>query len=541
MKKDTSKQPMRWAVLTALAASLFVIVLDGTLMNVSISAVVRDLNTTAVEMQSLITIYSLVMAAFMLLGAKLGDVYGHKKMFILGVILFGIGAGTAAIAPNTTILMLGWSIIEGLGAALMMPATLSLMMINFEGKNRALAFGVWGGVAAAGAALGPIIGGFFTDNYSWRVAFALEVGVILLVIFLSRKIIDIHEEKKISIDWIGAILSVFGLGSLVLGLLKAYEYGWFHAKKNALVLGRTLDLNGTSIAFWLMIIGLIISILFVLYELKVSKQGKDVLLKPGLFKIKGFVSGVIVAFVLSLAQAAMFFTIPLFLQIYKGYDAMQTGLVLLPMTISVFLASVIGSRVIGKNAKVKPKHLVQVGLLITLLSAYIISKTLTPDVEGRDFTLGFVLFGTGMGLVMSQLTNLTLSSVDVHDSGDASGINSTLRRFGSSLGTAIIGTIMFTALTTNMVNGVKELNLPPVVEKMVIEKVQTSDMSDFSSGNENSNSPIPPQLAKSFQKIFGASIVSANKDSLFYMEIFVLITFGLSFLLPKTVTESDKK
>ena len=221
----------KWCLVIILSLSLVIMIVDTTMINVSIKNVVTDLNTDIKSVQWAITIYSLIMAAFMLIGGRIGDLYGRKKAFILGAIIYGVGTLLAAVSPNITVLIVGWSLIEGIGAALMMPATVSLMMATYRGGDRKIAFGIWGGMAGAAGAFGPLFGGYMTTNYSWRLGFALEIILVILIVSFSFLIKESRESKKETIDYFGMVLSALGFATMVYGFIEASTYGWWKAKK----------------------------------------------------------------------------------------------------------------------------------------------------------------------------------------------------------------------------------------------------------------------------------------------------------------------
>lgn len=428
--------------LISLLLGIFMVVVDGTLMNVSLLQVASTLNITLESMQTLITFYSLVTGAFLLLGGKLADVYGRKKIFTIGAILFGIGSLLSATAPNGTVLFVGWSVIEGIGAALMMPASTSIIVDTFKGKERALAFGLWGATASVGAALGPIIGGAITTYASWRYAFLLQVILAIFVVLTSRKLKESRPLANEGVDLVGAFLSIVGISLFMWGILKARVYGWFFKKQSLEILGVNLAILGLSPAFWGIIVGLLIIIIFAIYQLKIKKP----LLNVRIFKHIEFTLGLFVTSFVNLAMAGMMFVFPIYFQVLKSYSALTTGIKLLPITIGVFLSSIIGSK-----WQVKDKLTIVIGTGIVLLSAGLLYFRSFPTpvnlVNGEEghFILPFFLFGFGLGFIMAKLTNIVMTGVPAKFAGEASGVNSTIRRLASSFGTAIVGTLFFNA------------------------------------------------------------------------------------------------
>lgn len=531
MKKRTLFTKTQKQVLVSLVLALFLIVIDGTIMNVSIKALVKDLNTSVENIQALITTYSLVMAMTILIGVRISDIVGRKKIFIIGTTLFGLGAALATFSHSYPQLLIGWSIIEGIGAALMMPATMSLMTNNFEGKSRAIAFGIWGGTASAGAAFGPIVGGFLTDNYSWRYAFGLEVILSLLVIYFATKIKEAKDEKdKPILDIPGALLSATGLGLLIYGLLKVNTYGWFHSKNTLTVLGLTIGSN-VSPSFILIILGLLILTAFLLWETHIESKGDFPLVSLHLFRNKQFSTGLLLSLILNLAQAGVFFTLPIFLQMFLKLDAVQTGLALLPLSIAVFFTSAFVSRI---NLKVR--HLLQAGIITSMIATYYFANVISTTTTIKQLIIPLFLLGLGMGMIMSQLTNLTISALDVDRSGEAAGINATLRRLGSSLGTAIIGSLLFTFITSNMQTNIKSASdIPSQFKTAIIQEIDQSTNILAHQDNKQIKGPLKTRI----NEIMNGAIIDGTRKSILISELFFLITFLTTFLIDKELRVED--
>ena len=325
-------------------------VLDTTVMNVSISQVVEDLNTTVVGLQSAITIYTLVMASFMLLGGKLGDRWGAKRAFAIGLVIYGIGSFITAISQNLTTLLIGWSIIEGLGAALVIPAIAALTASTYQGKQRALAYGVLGGVAGASAAAGPLIGGWVGTMYSWRYVFAGETVVVaILMIFLF--LIPSVKGKGASLDPVGAVLSIAGLALGVFAILRSSQWGWILPGPKPLTInGEQVNPLGLSPVLWLLIASGFLLTAFVRHEYKVMESGGEPLVDLNLLKIPALRAGLIMIGAQQFIIMATFFVLPLYLQSVLGFDAFKTGVAILPLSIALLDLRARGCRAFLKAA-----------------------------------------------------------------------------------------------------------------------------------------------------------------------------------------------
>ncbi len=523
----------KWLSLLVLSLALAIIVIDGTVLNVSIAYLIRDLNTNIQNIQWVITSYSLVIAALTILGGRLGDFFGRKKMFMLGAIIFALGSYISSISTNVNTLLLGWSLIEGIGAALMMPATVSLLMSTFSGKDRAVAFGVWGGVAGAAAAVGPILGGFFTTYYSWHWAFRINIVTVAVLLIGSILIRESSDTRhKITWDIPGILLSSLGLVSLVYGIIESTDYGWWTAKQTYPLFGRNLSPLGLSVVPYLAGTGLLLLVLFVLWEMHTEKQGRTPLVSVKLFKSKQFSAGIVTTAVLTLGQSGLIFALPVFLQTVKGMDAIHTGLALLPMSITLLIFAPLGAVL---SRRIIPRHIIQFGMVVNIISLFVLRSEISVDATATTLLPGLILYGLGMGLVMAQITNITLSGVDVSAAGQASGINATMRQVGQSLGTAIIGAIFLSSLTSNVTAAVNTNTLlPDNVKPAIIERLSNSNSEFQSAAQSSGSSTTPPQVLAVITDIKNQSMVDANKTSLLYTSGFALLCIGATLFLPRS-------
>ncbi len=418
-EKAGSSKEWKWGVLAIICMAIFIMVIDTTIMNVSISALVVDLDTDVPTIQAIIAIYALTMASFMLIGGKLQDVLGRKRAFLIGVAVYGVGTFTASMSWNAGVLLIGWAILEGLGAILMMPATTTFLTSTYRGKERAFAFGMWGGVGAAGAAFGPILGGYLTTFYSWRWAFRLELLVVVTILLMSYLLTESRPTLKWrDLDVIGTLLSFAGLFAIVMGILLLRNYELW-------------EYISTLIGAGLLLMGV-----FVLWQKRRKKKGRVPLVDVSIFRNRRFVLGNTISVIQGLTLAGFFFIIPVFYQQVTGISAFETGLLLLPISIAIFTFSIAGARL---AAFLSPKHLLIIGLILGMAGSFMLRGIFGLETGTTDFIPGSVVFGIGLGIVLSQVTNLTLSAVPEEHSTDAAGVLNTLRQLGTSLGTAIIG------------------------------------------------------------------------------------------------------
>jgi len=522
----------KWSILLVLSLALAIIILDTTILNVALSTIIQDLHTTIQRIQWVITAYALTLAALTITGGRLGDLFGRKKMFILGAFLFAVGSFIASIAPNVTWLIIGEALIEGIGAALMLPATSSLLIENFEGRDRAIAFGVWGGIAGASAALGPILGGYLSTAYSWRWGFRINPIVALVLIALSFIIPASKKlERKIELDWMGVILSAVGLLGIVFGVIESTEYGWWKAKELFTIANHTLTMPWElSIVPFSIAIGVLITLGFIAWEIERERQGHTPLVSMKLFQNRTFSIGVLMTAVLGLGQTGLIFALPVFLQAVRHLDAFHTGLSLLPMSVALLIVSPLAA-VLGR--KISPKTLIVIGLGINVISYLVLRQELTVTADVWTLFPGLALFGIGFGFVISQVNNLTLSSVPVTAAGEASGVNNTMRQVGSSLGSAIIGTVLVTVLSTQLVAGINaSVVLPAEAKQQIAEKIgnQASAIEFGSFGDVTSN--LSNSMQAEITSIAAHATVEANRQSLLYGAAFALAGFLVGLFLP---------
>ncbi len=457
----------KWGALITLSLAMFIIVIDTTIMNVSISALVVDLNTTVTGIQSAISIYALVMAASILIGAKLSDIFGKKRIFILGLIIYGVGTTVASFSTSLTMLIIGWSILEGIGGALMIPNIQVLLRDAYEKEDLAFAYGMIGAVGAVGAAVGPIVGGFFTTFFSWRWAFRTELLIVVIVLVLARSLKkDVLSEHPPKFDFLGAGLSVFGWSSIVLGILVAQKYGFFLAKEPFIIAGNEFAPFGLSITPILVGLGFLLIMLLFRWEKGQEEKGKDGLFKPSIFKTKGMTAGVSVRFIQVGITTAFLYIFPLMLQLSFEFTAMQTGVALMPFSLSLLIMAIVGARL---SARFYANRIIQVGFVLAIAGLGALGASIQPGSSPSDLALG-ALFGAGAGLIASQILNLVLSAVPPKDTAETAGLTSTFEQLGNSIGVALVGTVMLAALATGIQDGVmSSTTVPDEVKQPLIE------------------------------------------------------------------------
>ncbi|KRB36930.1 MFS transporter [Microbacterium sp. Root180] len=434
----------RWFVLIILGVSQFVMVLDSTVMNVSISTVAADLGTDIGGMQAAITFYALTMAAFMLTGGKLGDKWGRSTAFRIGSIVYGLGSLTTALAPNLGVLLLGWSLVEGLGAVLVIPAIAALAAVNYSGRDRVIAFSALGAITGFAAAAGPLIGGLMTTYASWRYVFVGEVIVMVLVLIVSGRIKDTPGDRTLRIDLLSVVLSAAGMAILVLAVLQSKTWGWLVPLDPPEIGGVTIAPFGISPVAYLIVIAFLILWWFVRRQQKLEREGRVPLLKVSMLRIPALRSGLTMFLAQYFAIAALFFVVPVYLQTILGYDALETGLKILPLSIGLIIFSVIGSRLSTVRSA---RNIARIGQFTLGLGLFFVFVAVQPDLTDLLFAIGMFVVGAGFGLLASQLGNVNMSAVSKEDTSEVGGLQGTFQNLGSSFGTAIVGSVFILLLT----------------------------------------------------------------------------------------------
>ncbi len=440
-KNVRPKEQGKWMLLIAMSLVGFIMFLDTTMMNVAITSIVEDLNTSITTIQGAISLYALVMAAFMITGSKIGELYGLKKVFVFAMIMYAIGTTMAALAPNVSVLIFGWSIIEGLSVAMLLPITTILVTINYKGLDRAKALSIFAAVASVAAALGPIYGGMMTSFVSWRLAFASELIIVVIIFFMLKYV---HAPKPLKsadkkLDIKGTVLMASGLIIILISIISAPVYGFFTPKEILVIFGHEITPFGLSFVPFAIALGVGLLGWFMKWEANLIKTKKEPLVNIVVFKNKMFNTSVIVGGMLAFIITGFLFIIPVFLQTVFGYSAIETGIALLPLTLALLIFAIIFAPF---GSRFSPRTISQLGLGIMIIGAIVLDRSLSMELVTRDLIPGLFIFGAGVGIITSQITNLAMSSVTTDLTTEASGVNNTLRQFGTALGTAILGTVL---------------------------------------------------------------------------------------------------
>ncbi len=466
-----------------LAAAMFVLVVDTSFMNVSISAVVKDLNTTASGVQSAIALEALVSAAFILINSKMGDLMGRKRAYVIGLLAYAVGALAMTITQSLTPVIFFWAIIGGLGASLLLPAMQSLIHGNFTGAAQKRTYALVGASAAIAAAIGPLLGGFVTTYLSWRVGFGLEVVIILVVLSQIRLVKDVPYTGPRKVDLVGAVLSVVGMGGVVLGILVWQEGGGY--------VGLIIAIGAVTLAA------------FAYWLVERKRRGKPTLLDPDLFKHLNFRIGISQQMLQQITLGGAMIALPLFLQMTLEYDAMQAGLALAPLSLSMFGMAMLAGRKAGHH---RPANIVLAGFVLSTIGIAAIIP-LVPRVDsGWYLVIPLIVAGSGLGLLVSQLNNFTLAPITEERVSEAAGVNSAAGSFGLSFGLAMAGGLMLWALALSFTHLTNESTvIPPAQQQQISAKLE-------SNAEVMSNTQLQQQISNQPQDIQDA-VLAINTDA----------------------------
>jgi MFS family permease len=524
-------------VLLTLAAGQFVMALDTTVMNTAIATVASDVGTNVTGIQTAITLYTLVMASFMITGGKVGEILGRKRAFTIGCVIYACGSLTTALAPSLTVLIIGWSFLEGFGAVLIMPAIVALVASNFGRADRPRAYGL---VAAAGAiacAAGPVIGGAFTTYASWRWVFIGEDLIVALILVLARRMNDTPTERGIKLDLGGTALSASGLGLIVFGLLRSGSWGFVQPKPGAPVW------LGLSPVIWLVLAGGVLLALFAVWEGRRIERGLAVLIDPSMLRNVQLRDGVVSFLFLFLVQAGVFFVVPLFLSVALGLSAVATGVRLLPLSLTLLLFAAGIPKVLPD---VSPRRVIRLGFTTMFAGLVLLVALLDYGAGAEIVTWPLLLVGAGIGAIASQLGSVTVSAVPDEQSGEVGGLQNTGTQLGASIGTALAGAVLISALTASFLTGVQD---NPAVPDRVAAQAQTNlaagvpFMSDADLQTALADAHVPSRTADAIVATNEQSRIDGLRVAVSILALFsllaLLFTGGIPAVQPGAEAELD--
>jgi MFS family permease len=528
----------KWIPIIILASGQFVMTLDMSVMNVSITQVSADLNTSIQGVQAAITFYTLVMAAFMLSGAKIGDITGRNRAFAIGLAVYGVGSLTTALSPSLPVLLVGWSGIEGLGAVMVIPAIAALTAATYQGKDRALAYALIGGITAIAVALGPLIGGWVTTNASWRWVFAGETVVVIGILLVRGQIAQApRAAQRPKMDYGGAALSAAGLGLIVFGILMSSKWGFVKPIGAPEINGTEITPLGFSVVPFLILAGLAVLAGFVHWEQRQHRLGHGRLVDPALLGIKQLRAGLTTLLGQQLVLMGIFFAVPVYLQVVLGFDALETGKRLLPLSVAMLIFAMAGPKLAARRSS---RTVAQMGLVAISVGSVVLLATLDVTLNDAGFKVGLALIGAGGGLLASQLGNVIMSSVDASKTSETGGLQGTALNLGSSIGTALIGAI----LIVNLINGFNsQIAENPALPASVKEKIAANtqegiDIVPVSQVEQQATQAgLPPRQAEAVAADYGEAQLDALRISLGAIAAAALLSLWFTRNLPKSAAE----
>lgn len=438
----------RWLALVILCMSLMLVMVSATVVNVAIPSIVEDFDATFRDAEWVNTIYSLIYAATLILWGKVGDQFGRRLMFILGAGIFGIGTILVGMAQTIGLLVL-MRAVQGIGAAMLTPSTLSIITTTFKGKERGMAFGLWGATAGVAAAVGPLLGGWVIVNASWRWAFYITIPIIAVCILGAFWVIaeSRNPESRRKFDITGALLGGGGLTALVFGLIEGQTYGWWTPTGDFTLFGWHWPLESFSIVPVSLVISVVLLGLFAWCEMRLEKLGQEPLFEFGMLRYASYKFGLLVGMIVNMGEIGLVFALSLYLQGTQGLTAFETGVAVTPLAIAAFIAAPLAGIF---ASKIGPKWIVVTGMALEVVALLWLGLVIAPGVSVKLVGGILIIYGLGMGLAVAQLTSLVLYDIPDNKSGVASGGNSTIRQVGATLGIALIGSVLTISITDQM-------------------------------------------------------------------------------------------
>ena len=460
----------RWLGLVAIALSVSLIVVDGTIVAVAMPAIVTDLGLDSSQLQWVQESYTLMFASLLLAFGAIADRFGRRRMLVAGLVVFALASIGIALSP-TGAAMIGWRVVQGVGGAMILPTTLSLINANFTGRDRAIAFAVWGGMIGGMSALGPLLGGWLTADFSWHWAFLINPPLVVLVLAgVLAFVPDDRGSRSGGLDFVGALVSMVMMGALVFGLIEGRTYGWWGLDRPFGMLGVDwgLELSPVPIAFAMSLVALAV---LLIRSVQRTRAGRPNLLTLSLFAIPSFRNGNIVAMLVSLGEFGIILTLPLWMQNVLGYNALSAGLALLPLAIGSFVAS---GAVTSLAQRLAAVTIVRVGLALEIAGLLVVALNVSTTTPWWAIAIGLGLYGLGVGFATAQLTGTILVDVPRELSGEASGTQSTSRQIGSALGIAILGSLLFGVTSSSLGQALDDAHVPASAAEQVVSIVTDS-------------------------------------------------------------------
>ncbi|QOQ39473.1 MFS transporter [Trueperella pecoris] len=497
----------RWIVLGVVMFGVSLIVLDSTVVAVSIPDIIADLSLSLTQAQWVTSLYAVIFAALLLTSGTLGDRIGTKRVFLGGLGVFAVASLLAAMANSAALLLFARGL-QGLGGALVLPSTLSTINATFRGKSRATAFGLWGAVMAAMAAIGPLLGGWITQTFSWEWIFLINPPIAAIIFIVGLKVLPAGTREHVVIDWAGSFLSAAAMGTLVFGLIEATTFGWIRMKNDAVVGSWRWEAGWISPTLVAIVTGVLLLLVFIWVQLRRARAGKAVLLDLSLFRLATFSNGNITAMMVAVGEFGALFVLPLFLINVQGFGALEAGWVLAALAIGAFFSGAAARHVAGM---IGAAWTVVVGLVLEVVGIAVLAAMLHVGLSALVMAGVLVVYGLGVGLASAQVASVVLADVPIDHSGMGSATQSTFRQLGSSLGSAVAGSTLAASLAAVLPDKLATLGLPEKAASAITDVTVTSAGSAIGQLSEKAADPAAMHdvLAEAFTSATSTSLTAS--------------------------------
>ena len=547
---DSSENPggatrRQWLSLLVLSLGLAIVVIDTTIVNVAIPSIQQEFSASLKNLEWVNSIYSLVFASLIVTWGRIGDQIGRRRIFIAGVLVFMLGSALAGASQSIGFLI-GARAIQGLGAAMISPSTLSIISGTFAGRMRGVAFGIWGAVAGAAAAVGPLLGGWLTTTASWRWAFYvnLPIGVVAILgaLFVVRE--SREENASLTFDIPGILLVALGIGGIVFALIEGQSYGWWRPRQPFTLGDWTWPLRNLSITPVSFALGVIGLAAFVAWERHMLRRGREPLFDFSLLRFRSFRFGLTTVAIVALGEFAVLFVLSLYLQGVLGLSVFDTGLTLLPFALAMLIVAPSAGLL---STRFGPKWVVTTGMLVESAAIFLLSRTIGLNAARVTLILVLVVYGAGVGLAIAQLTNVVLSEIPPARMGAASGANNTVRQVGAAMGIAVIGAVLATQLAASAQTQFAAINTVPAPLKTAI--VRGLEQSGGGEGLANApgapggvpDTPDGQAMARAITHVIRQSFVDGARAAATVASVFVLLGALSSLFIPNTGPRQSKR
>ena len=521
----------RWAAMPFIALGVAMIIVDATIVNVAIPSIQRDIGLTVPDAEWVTSLYSLVFASLLLTTGRIGDIVGRKRIFVIGVVVFVLASMVAAASHwvDSVPLLIAGRFLQGIGGAMILPASLSTVNAMYHGKDRAIAFAIWGSTIGGTAALGPLLGGWLTTTFGWEYAFLINLPIGLLILFgLWRYVPETRDpHTRRGVDVPGTLLSIVGLAALVFGLIEGQRYGWWKATQEFSAFGVKWPLTSLAPSAVAFVLFAVCAVAFIVVERHRARAGRIVLLDFSLFTVLSFRYGNIAALIVSLGEFGLLFALPLFLQSILGYSAFDTGLVLLSLAVGTLIASPLAAQIAVRRGG---RTVVRLGMLLEIVGIVGIGIVVSPTATGWTFVPWLLVYGMGVGLATAQLTGVVMADIPVSESGQGSAVQSTSRQVGAALGTAILGAVLVVSLGHGITSRLVDQGVPQATAEQVASVIKNAPTVLAAPAT---GVPGQPTISAVERTVAGEAFAASIRDVAWVAAGWILLGLIATLLLPR--------